>query len=312
MKEEEDATEQQECSSSLDQEGQDLSLLKEEKDVEDKIKEEATQFSLTVVKSEYDELGISSSTQQMKTDSYGDECGGPSPASDVETSLHADHQRSLCSESDDTDDSEDWGETSDAQSRSNSEDPARHVSDKNDADPKSPICSEWTRRCSAMSGLTRHVASCCGQGKTCSIRKSYNCSHCGKCFSKAANLKRHMTIHNGEKSFNCSQCCKSFTRKDTLKKHMKFHTGEKPFSCSLCGQSFKERGTLNIHMRIHTGEKPFVCSHCGACFRRRHSFQIHMSVHTGEKPFSCSQCGKCFKHSVSLTRHMKTHGDVKC
>ncbi|XP_053709727.1 uncharacterized protein LOC128752485 isoform X2 [Synchiropus splendidus] len=122
MKEEEDATEQQECSSSLDQEGQEPPLIKEEPEEEDldQIKEEATQFSLTPVQVKSEDDGATSSwTQHMKTEADGDTCGGAEAASDLDTPLLPDHQRSPCSDSD-TDDSEDWRDTSDTQSGSKS------------------------------------------------------------------------------------------------------------------------------------------------------------------------------------------------
>ncbi|XP_053709844.1 uncharacterized protein LOC128752551 isoform X1 [Synchiropus splendidus] len=120
MKEEEDATEQQECSSSLDQEGQEPPLIKEEPEEEDldQIKEEATQFSLTPVQVKSEVDGATSSwTQHMKTEADGDTCGGAEAASDLDTPLLPDHQRSPCS---DSVDSEDRRETIDPESASNS------------------------------------------------------------------------------------------------------------------------------------------------------------------------------------------------
>ncbi|XP_053707046.1 zinc finger and SCAN domain-containing protein 23-like [Synchiropus splendidus] len=208
MKEEEDATEQQECSSSLDQEGQEPPLIKEEPEEEDldQIKEEATQFSLTPVQVKSEDDGATSSwTQHMKTEADGDTCGGAEAASDLDTPLLPDHQRSPCS---DTVDSEDWRETIDPESASNS-----------------LICSGCGRKCSSKSELIGHMKSCSG---------SLSCSVCGKSFEKKRDLKIHMRLHTGDAPYNCSYCGERFTQRETKEEHMKLHAGEKPFRCSQC------------------------------------------------------------------------------
>ncbi|KAF7643240.1 hypothetical protein LDENG_00242890 [Lucifuga dentata] len=110
-----------------------------------------------------------------------------------------------------------------------------------------------------------------------------------------------------KKAFSCSVCGKNFTQSGHLKTHMRIHMGEKPFGCSLCSKTFTVHGHLKMHMRIHTGDKPFSCPLCGKHFTARGHMKTHMRIHTGEKPFSCSICGKSFIAYGHLTIHMRIH-----
>ncbi|XP_042291767.1 oocyte zinc finger protein XlCOF22-like isoform X3 [Thunnus maccoyii] len=268
-----------------------------------------------------------SQTEQMKTEADGEDCGGSDPArnSHPDKHLQPDTDDKISNSSaTDTDDSDEWKETSEPQSDLKSQMSCN-------TSKKSFSCSECDKKFSQKGHLIIHQrihtgekpfsCSVCGKRFVCegSLRRHmrihtgenpFSCSVCGKRLVCKGSLRRHMTIHTGEKPFSCSVCGKSFTQSG-LEYHLKTHTGEKPFSCSVCGKRFVCKGSLRRHKRIHTGEKPFSCSVCGKRFNRKVTLQLHMRIHTGEKTFSCSVCGKQFGFKRYLQGHMRIHTGEK-
>ena len=59
------------------------------------------------------------------------------------------------------------------------------------------------------------------------------CDTCGKSFSQAGYLKKHIyTIHEGHIDHKCESCGKSFSQAGNLKKHIHtVHEGHKDHKC---------------------------------------------------------------------------------
>uniref|UniRef100_A0A8D0EGC9 Myoneurin n=1 Tax=Salvator merianae TaxID=96440 RepID=A0A8D0EGC9_SALMN len=141
------------------------------------------------------------------------------------------------------------------------------------------------------------------------------CNTCGKVFSEASSLRRHMRIHKGVKPYVCQLCGKAFTQCNQLKTHVRTHTGEKPYKCELCDKGFAQKCQLVFHSRMHHGEeKPYKCDACNLQFATSSNLKIHASTltyhvrrHTGEKPYVCDTCGKAFAVSSSLITHSRKH-----
>ncbi|KAJ7747376.1 hypothetical protein B0H16DRAFT_1726140 [Mycena metata] len=72
----------------------------------------------------------------------------------------------------------------------------------------------------------------------------------------------------GPTKYECSYCGKGFSRPSSLKIHLNSHTGEKPFICPVdgCGRSFSVLSNMRRHARVHvtpmtpTGDAPPLAS----------------------------------------------------
>ena len=59
------------------------------------------------------------------------------------------------------------------------------------------------------------------------------CEICGKTFTRARNLKRHITTVHQNAEVQCEKCFKKFNRKDAMERHQ-----QKCSICRLCGANF--------------------------------------------------------------------------
>ncbi|NXQ03335.1 MYNN protein, partial [Vidua macroura] len=168
-----------------------------------------------------------------------------------------------------------------------------------------PVCNTCGKVFSEASSLRRHMRIHKGV-------KPYVCQLCGKAFTQCNQLKTHVRTHTGEKPYKCELCEKGFAQKCQLVFHSRMHHGEeKPYKCDVCNLQFATSSNLKIHARKHSGEKPYVCDRCGQRFAQASTLTYHVRRHTGEKPYVCDSCGKAFAVSSSLITHSRKHTGEK-
>ncbi|XP_037536529.1 zinc finger protein 85-like, partial [Nematolebias whitei] len=282
-----------------------------------------------------EDLATSSSVDQIKAATGGEDCGGAETTRKPDLNTYADECSSSETEVSEDDDDDDNVNDSDSQLKDLSD----YESEPEDGDkdwkesraPESGVHSV-KKSCSFIEyGKQFHktsqsvMSSSCLDTKECfevkkpggSIKKKYSrqnsfsCEDCGKKFNRKGNLNIHMIVHTGQKPFACDLCGQRFGHKSHLNTHMIVHTGQKAFACDLCGQRFRHKSHLNTHMLVHTGQKAFACDVCGHRFGQKSNLNRHMIVHTGQKPFACDICGQRFTSKSYLNTHMIAHTGQK-
>uniref|UniRef100_A0A3B5BFE4 C2H2-type domain-containing protein n=1 Tax=Stegastes partitus TaxID=144197 RepID=A0A3B5BFE4_9TELE len=268
--------------------------------------EEKPQFSqLHQSQTEENKEAKSSSAEQMKTETDGEDCGRPEPTENPHSTSNlqpnTDGKSSDSCESDVINGDDGGGDDCDKEELQDDE-WQEPLSDSGSETEHSD--SDWKETGAPASGVNSNVG--CNADK-----KLFSCSECDKQFLHKRSLQRHMTCHSGRKSSSCSANEKTCRMKQNAESQMKVQKGDRPFSCDVCGKSFTRQCNLNRHKKVHTGEKPFGCDVCSKRFSRPEELKTHTRVHTGEKPFGCDVCGKRFNQKIHIKRHKRVHTGEK-
>lgn len=152
-----------------------------------------------------------------------------------------------------------------------------------------------------------------------SNKNALKCLHCGKCFNKSYNYKRHLLQHETTLSYECPNCKRKILDKSNYTKHLKLCCNISPirqqrtkiksdqaksktfseYQCSLCFKTFNKKFNYVRHLKVHS-------------LNNMINFQI--DTQTNEDFFQCTKCSRCFVEQKQLNSHfMKWHqADLTC
>ncbi|KAI1306513.1 Transcriptional regulator ovo [Halotydeus destructor] len=115
----------------------------------------------------------------------------------------------------------------------------------------------------------------------------------------------------------CHMCGKKFTLARLLNRHLKCHSDIKRYLCTFCGKGFNDTFDLKRHTRTHTGVRPYKCNHCDKSFTQRcslesHTLKVHGIAHDyaykerRNKIYVCEECGNTTQNPEGHYMHLKT------
>nr|KAG5703321.1 hypothetical protein BaRGS_025563 [Batillaria attramentaria] len=138
----------------------------------------------------------------------------------------------------------------------------------------------------------------------------FECTVCGKKFTRKAHLKRHLRIHDPEKPFKCPHCDYRGCERSDISKHLLIHEDPKHV-CEVCGKAFRHIKNKELHVKRHNGQRDYKCGVCdfyGYTFTdiRKHIERKHSDI----KTLVCEKCAMPFKSELQLREHQKDNCEV--
>lgn len=106
---------------------------------------------------------------------------------------------------------------------------------------------------------------------------------CDICCAEVLHLQQHQKAAHSGVCYNCTFCGKGFTRKAELNIHIKAvhlkHQLEQRFVCQYCNKDFPFMKYLKRHLRVHSNDMqvphPYKCTACNAAFNTKSALNVH-------------------------------------
>ena len=173
------------------------------------------------------------------------------------------------------------------------------------------------------------------------VNKTTVCPHCGKEFSREANMIRHIAFTHEGQVFECNFCSSCFKDTRHLVRHVANHhpfenldewmkmkverlkqvktntkktapklidLSESKF-CPQCGKHFQR--DLARHIKDVHGEKSLLCEHCNKVFGRRANLKRHIKVVHFQEKIQCDFCPLRYSDKREVTKHAKRAHPLK-
>jgi len=110
-----------------------------------------------------------------------------------------------------------------------------------------------------------------------------------------------------KKKFECTECGKTFSKKNNLNDHvLAKHSNVEKYACSMCEKSFAYKQSFNRHMNIHkVAISVYTCSECGYSSQlkfmlTRHIQSVHLNKNDSVMNVTCAFCShQCSKSNLS-------------
>jgi len=109
--------------------------------------------------------------------------------------------------------------------------------------------------------------------------------------------------------FECSFCGKSFTKREYLRNHELLHRKDRPFKCSLCDSAFVLKTRLQTHLLSVHKVMPYRCGQCDVGFAKKRDLVDHecagMMRSETEKNVE-SENHEAVEDGMDISRHQDT------